>query len=132
LSGDRYSDRYSLDRLELASNISEPSGTPPLPSGEVVYVCPVCGQVFFSPPLIFKFSSKLDHSTILCNTQKVLSFWFFCIKYWVVKLTFRSSLLRTGSLSTWPRGTSRGRRTAGAGCLTCATFATAPSLARTC
>jgi len=59
LSGDRYSDRYSLDRLELASNISEPSGTPPLPSGEVVYVCPVCGQVqlffFFNCSTTFLF-----------------------------------------------------------------------------
>ena len=45
LSGDRYSDRYSLDRLELASNVSEPAGTPPLQPGEVVYVCPICGQV---------------------------------------------------------------------------------------
>jgi len=44
----------------------------------------------------------------------------------------KSSPSPTGWRSTWPRGTSRGRRTAAVGCRTCATSATGPSPGPTC
>ena len=80
MSGDRcYHDRYSLDRLELASNISEPAGTPPLSSADVVFVCSICGQVFGIADRLAKHmasrhksrstdgGSRLPHMCDLCN-----------------------------------------------------------------